>query len=159
LWFIQPGRRDADSPGMRHAEPFARVLDEKLAAGEAEARAPFRPAPVFGFFDFSAPPGQAFRPRPTPRCAPPPPPPQPRRLSKRQHQALDDLNTLGASLDITFTADDLRRAFRTLAHRYHPDRHPRTTCDEQARLAAQFRRAHDAYRILQVAVAEAAAAA
>ena len=71
-----------------------------------------------------------------------------RLLSEREQRALADLVTLGGALTGEFTFDELRSVFRTLARRYHPDRH--TGCSEQdkARLAEQFTRARDAYRVL-----------
>ena len=71
-----------------------------------------------------------------------------RRLSVLQRFALADLIGLGASLDEHFTAEQLRSAFRTLAHRYHPDRHAHRSEAEQAELAVMFRRLHDAYTLL-----------
>jgi hypothetical protein len=78
-----------------------------------------------------------------------PVPSQPgRRLSAVQRFALAELIGLGASLDEHFTAEELRSAFRTLARRYHPDRHA-DRCDvEKAELSMMFRRLHDAYRLL-----------
>jgi hypothetical protein len=84
-----------------------------------------------------------------PPTAAPAVPRRPRRvLSVREQRALADLVALGTTLDSDFSFDELRSAFRTLARRYHPDRH--TGCNEQdkARLAAQFTRARDAYKIL-----------
>jgi hypothetical protein len=71
-----------------------------------------------------------------------------RALSNREQRALTDLLALGATLSGDFSFDELRSVFRTLARRYHPDRH--TGCNEQdkARLAGQFTRARDAYEIL-----------
>ena len=51
---------------------------------------------------------------------------------------------------------DLRGAFRTLARRYHPDRHPNCTPIEKARLSRQFIQLHDAYRELQASLPVAA---
>jgi hypothetical protein len=72
-----------------------------------------------------------------------------RALSPRAHQALAILQRLGAiHLTSDFSAHDLRKAFRDLALRYHPDRHPRAAPEDQARLAASFAEATDAYRVL-----------
>jgi hypothetical protein len=159
--------------------PFAQVLDETIAAfAVADAAAPrrtFTPAPVLGFFDFSAGPiergrvaplgpyataAPASKP-PTARVAPIAGSPRPRSagassrpartLSFRQRVAFEQLLNLGASIAPDFTRDELRHAFRELAHRYHPDRHQETPTDEQARLGDLFRRAHDAYRVLTLA--------
>ena len=71
-----------------------------------------------------------------------------RQLPAREQRALADLVALGGALSGDFTFDELRSVFRTLARRYHPDRH--TVCDEQGRigLAEQFTRARDAYQVL-----------
>jgi hypothetical protein len=71
-----------------------------------------------------------------------------RRLSRRQREALVMLESLGAPLAEDFTAEELRGAFRALARRYHPDRHPSSSASDRARLCMLFGRAHDAYRLL-----------
>jgi hypothetical protein len=50
-----------------------------------------------------------------------------RTLSGPERDALDFLNSFGADLDAAFTRDELRSAFRALAHRFHPDVNPRAT--------------------------------
>jgi preprotein translocase subunit Sec63 len=80
----------------------------------------------------------------------PPPPRRPKRsLSARHLQALDALVGLGARIAADFTNDELRRAFRGLALRYHPDRHPTTDDGEKARLSGLFAQACDAYEHLK----------
>ena len=75
--------------------------------------------------------------------------PPPRPLTPAQRVALDHLREAGAaSLDHSFTPDTLKQAFRQLALRYHPDRHPGCTDRERRRLAATFASVHDAYRTL-----------
>ena len=55
---------------------------------------------------------------------------------------------LGADLCDGFTADELRREFRELARRYHPDAHG-DCCDlERAQLAQAFVEATEDYRCL-----------
>ena len=76
-----------------------------------------------------------------------------RHLTSAQRQALDTLVALGARLDDAFTARDLHSAFRTLARRYHPDRHPGLDAHGTARLAETFARVRDACDRLK-AVAE-----
>lgn len=61
------------------------------------------------------------------------------------------LNELGAILDENPTAADVRRAYRLLARRFHPDTHPHATAAEVARLSAQFMRATADYRVLSAA--------
>lgn len=75
----------------------------------------------------------------------------PRTLTDRQRQALDAFTSLGGSLGDDFTNADLKRAFRLLALRYHPDRHPASSDGERARLSARFAQLHDAYEHLQAA--------
>jgi DnaJ-class molecular chaperone len=58
------------------------------------------------------------------------------------------LNVLGAGLDETVSPETLRRAFRRLARRYHPDRHPESSGAESARLARLFADATEHYRLL-----------
>ena len=65
-------------------------------------------------------------------------PPLPCELTPFERRTLDDARTL----------DALRRAYRTLAHRYHPDHHPACDADERARLARLFADATDRYRQL-----------
>lgn len=77
-------------------------------------------------------------------------------LSSRGRAALDQLNALGAAIGADFTVQELRQAFRTLARRYHPDRHPGSSAIEKARLSRQFIQLHDAYRDLQAATPAAA---
>ena len=76
-----------------------------------------------------------------------------RQLTNPQRQALDTLMALGARLNDAFTERDLRSAFRTLARRYHPDRHPGLDAHGTARLAETFARVRDACDRLK-AVAE-----
>ena len=52
------------------------------------------------------------------------------------------------TLDGARTPDALRRAYRTLARRYHPDSHPGTTAAERAHLARLFAVATEHYRSL-----------
>jgi hypothetical protein len=72
----------------------------------------------------------------------------PHRLTPAQQTALRELLACGAELHDDFTADDLRRTFRSLAQRYHPDRHPGAADDEHRRLATTFARVNEGYRVL-----------
>jgi len=74
------------------------------------------------------------------------------RLTLLERRALAALNRLGAGLDEAPSSDTLRRAFRRLAHRYHPDRHPGSSPEESARLARLFAEATAHYRVLAAAV-------
>jgi hypothetical protein len=70
-------------------------------------------------------------------------------LTPAQRAALDYFRAAGApTLDDGFTCDSLKQAFRQLALRYHPDRHPGCVEHERRRLAATFAGVHDAYRTL-----------
>lgn len=93
----------------------------------------------------AAAPASAARPTPS---APPVPARPARRLSAMERFALAELIGLGAPLDERFTTEELRSAFRTLARRYHPDRHTDRSEAEQAELSRMFRRMHAAYRVL-----------
>jgi hypothetical protein len=72
----------------------------------------------------------------------------PHRLTSSQQAALRELVACGAELHDDFTAEDLRKTFRSLAQRYHPDRHPGAGSDEHRRLAATFSRVNEGYRLL-----------
>ena len=71
-----------------------------------------------------------------------------RTLKPAEESALRTLIGLGATMDQGFTAKELRSTFRTLAQRYHPDRHPYATDAERKRLAAAFAELTGAYTTL-----------
>ena len=75
----------------------------------------------------------------------------PRTLSMKQQEALDALIRLGARIDRDFTDDELRSVFRSLALRYHPDRHVNSDDTERQRLSTLFARAVTAYELLKTA--------
>jgi|WetSurMetagenome_2_1015567.scaffolds.fasta_scaffold90697_4 hypothetical protein len=159
---------------MRPATDFTRILDEKLAA-EGFAAASRRvfdgprtdswrpgPRPVFLFGDlrsgFTAGPARpatvlgastwtsVYGAGPE---APPRPAPRLRRLTAIQRQAVEALRTLGAdSLTADYSDAELKSAFRALARKLHPDRHPSSSDAERARLSRAFSSACDAYRTL-----------
>jgi len=141
---------------MARGKAFADVLEEVL-----EGSGPHQPAPAsragFGYATpsilfFEA--GLPSAPRPSfvalPPPLPPPPRPRPRRaLSPRQQEALEAFVGLGARIDDGFTHAELRSVFRSLAFRYHPDRHPASGDLERAHLSERFAQLHDAYESLK----------
>lgn len=72
-------------------------------------------------------------------------------LSSRQRQALCDLLALGVSVSEDFSPRELRSAFRTLARRFHPDRHAGSSERERTELARTFARVCDSYQVLAAA--------
>jgi hypothetical protein len=157
---------------MSSAPSFAELLDAALAAqadvrmGPAEIRdtvtmpAP-EPFPFFGCFRVPEPAAAAVSSaQPSTRVAPHrwTAPPRvrthlSRQLTAEQQTALSALVGLGARLDERFTPRDLRSAFRSLALRYHPDRHPDSTPAELARLTALFATISTHHRCLLAASA------
>jgi hypothetical protein len=156
---------------MRGGTVFADILEEKIREEHLAASAasrPYRRPPTLGYFLFtsgSVPAanaeraGTAWR-RPRPQAAAPHGWSQPasaraarprpsRRLTAAQQSAFDTFLELGASVGPDFSAGELRSAFRELARRFHPDRHPGIAGEERARLTGLFVRAREAYRILR----------
>jgi hypothetical protein len=142
------------------AGEFERVLVEKLRLGGPPPSGQSRPAPSFshaiwGSFR-TAPllgwPPADVAPRPRRTCVPEPRSKAPRRLrplGPAEHAALEHLRSAGAAaLGDDFTAADLKRAFRALALRYHPDRHPAGSSAQHRELARTFARVHESYRTL-----------
>jgi hypothetical protein len=116
---------------------FAELLDAQLGCTNVPPppRAWNRPvtAPLFAF----------ELPLTPARPAPAPAParvetPRPVHLSALERRTLDDART----------PDALRRAYRTLARRYHPDRHQGCGAAERERLARLFAEATELYRQL-----------
>jgi hypothetical protein len=151
VFHVLPSSADClDVPG---GVAFDDVLQERLGTVPIDARtseaaplhATLRPAPAHPFL-FSAPElsfgGTAYGSKRPGRPAPP------RRLSARQQRALDRLVALGAELRADFSLHVLRSAFRSLARRYHPDRHPDSGPAEKARLSGVFAELNDSYRRL-----------
>ena len=81
------------------------------------------------------------------------PPDRPaRRLSAVQQRSLDAFVQFGASISRDFSGHELRSAFRTLARRYHPDRHPHASESDKAALSRQFTAIASSYEILVTAL-------
>jgi hypothetical protein len=160
---------------MRTGPDFRQILDEKLEGGtfawascqEQPPAGTWRPGPrpVFLYGDrtsgFSACPGGSAR-VPSVSGASPRTPVYgagtgaqfrpARRLTPAQRGALDALRSLGASVGDDFTSAEIKSAFRALARRFHPDRHPWSTDTERTAFARAFASACDAYRTLTTAV-------
>jgi hypothetical protein len=71
-----------------------------------------------------------------------------RDLTPAEETALHTLVKLGARIDRRFTSRQLRSAFRALAQRYHPDRHPHAGPAERMQLGAAFAELTQAYGVL-----------
>jgi len=161
---------------MNHCGAFAEILEQKLGDFDPEppaasAHAWRRPVqgPTVLYFDVRAYAAAApTRTSPASHDGPaqvrpfvrPTPPPRPRRvLTTLERRALDQFEALGARLPVDFTDGELRSAFRTLARRYHPDRHPGCSPFDQARFAHTFACVCEAYRHLLSVPGHAVAAA
>jgi len=125
---------------MRHDATFAEVLDAHLGCTDVPPPRRVwdsRPAtsPLFSFER----PAAVARPLAASMTAPLlVDPPLPAALTTLERRTLDDASTL----------DALRRAYRTLARRYHPDRHQGCGPVERERLARLFAEATTRYRQL-----------
>ena len=71
-----------------------------------------------------------------------------RLLTDAQTLALETLRDLGAALTADFTVVELRREYRRLVRRVHPDSHPGSSRMEAERLSRQFAAATDSYQRL-----------
>ena len=156
-----------DSRGVKAYEAFVHILDEQLSqaadvpSGQGDTRARVATPAFWGV------PARAFLPgrlRTRLRANLPLPshvsvkrdgsdtttrPIRPRRLTSTEWNALRQLQRLGAAdLGQGFSDHQLRRAFRALAKRLHPDRHPGSSPTERERLASAFATVVDAYREL-----------
>ena len=125
---------------MRHDASFAEVLDAHLGCTEVPPPprvVSSRPltSPLFAFEH----PLPSVRPMANPVAAPLlTEVPVPLALAPSERRTLDDAATL----------DDLRRAYRTLARLYHPDRHQGRGPLDRERLARLFAEATSHYRQL-----------
>jgi hypothetical protein len=75
-----------------------------------------------------------------------------RRLTPAQWRAVEAFNQLGAGIRVDFSVGELRSAFRMLARRYHPDRHPDASVVDRHRLAWQFTTIRNSYETLLTAL-------
>ena len=131
--------------GASFAQVLDRIIDPSFdERGRAQAVAPsVTTAPIGGapfmhrWAYVDLPLGRPVPPRPT------------RLLNARMRSALDVLRAAGAAdLQDDFLAAELKRAFRRLARRAHPDMHPGATDRERRCLMARFREIHEAYQTL-----------
>ena len=132
---------------------FADLLADKLGpegpsvwaeSSESCRTQPFEPS-VFARFvcheeEFRLAYGKTFRSEP--RRSPTP-------LTKAQRDALGVMRVLGARLEDSFNATELKSWFRRLALALHPDRHPEANTETRARLGSRFAQLCGAYRTLQ----------
>lgn len=146
------------------APSFADVLDDALAQARGHARrtvawSAAATRDVRDPFVYARPlsAGAAWtRSYARPAASPPPPPRPPqlpaRRLSADEQLALARLLALGAALTEFFTAADLKREYRRLALRHHPDRQGAAAGTEPAAAAATFAAVAEAYHRLRLVV-------
>jgi hypothetical protein len=80
------------------------------------------------------------------------PGPARRKLTSVQQRSLDAFVDAGASIGPDFSADEVRSAYRRLALRLHPDRHPLASDGEKASLARQFAAITTDYDVLLTAL-------
>lgn len=171
LHSLQATRLMADYGGVR-SRTFADVLDDALgitagpgiSSSRGVSTPTFSPVSPFLFFRLPADAGrrvtyesatakhartQAIAVAPEPAGFHQPA----RTLTVQQQRALDQLTALGARLTADFTFQELRREYRQLARRIHPDRHNHCTASERERLSRQFAELSDSYRHLLAATA------
>jgi len=134
-------------------EALARSVQERAhepAASTASASSwAWRSEPPLGSAFLFARPLTSAAPRRAAGAAQPRPRRPAHRLTDVQRAAFERMLLLGADLADDFTAEDLRREYRELARRYHPDGHARCGALEQAQLARSFAAAAEDYRILR----------
>ena len=152
-------RTPIDSP-VRRRQTFDALLNAALAADTPDVGGRMAPPPItpFWFVNLHFPPpvpgagtidGHTSRrhagsARPSSRALHPS-----RELTAAEQRALAAMVALGAKLDEHFTESELRTAYRALARRYHPDRHPHCSGPEQARWAQKFALLCDSYERLR----------
>ena len=120
---------------MPHAATFAELLDANLGCTVVPPPASPR---VWNTRPITAPLFAVDVRLQAPTVAAPIDTPVPLQLTRLERQSLDE----------AADADALRRAYRTLAHRYHPDRHQSRSASEREQLARLFAEATDRYRLL-----------
>jgi hypothetical protein len=143
------------------APSFAEVLDDALARARVHARRAVTWSAAAGAreagdpFVFARPlsSGAAWTRGYPQSAAPPPPPPrarvEDRRLSVAEQHALAQLVTFGALLTESFSAGDLKREYRRLALRHHPDRRRAGAGQAVTDASTTFAAIAEAYRCLR----------
>ncbi len=134
-----PSSRGASTPTIQPVNPFL-FFTLPAAAG---MRGPYAPAPWKDTRNQAV----AVAPEPAEVRQPA------RSLTTAQQRALSLLTSCGARLTPDFTLQELRREYRQLARRIHPDRHNSCTPAERERLSRQFSELSDSYRNLLAATA------
>jgi hypothetical protein len=151
---------------VRSAATFAELLEAELKCTNVRHAASARNRPLTAaLFVFDLPRSAGVAPRRDPlqpfytptqeeratgRAETPPTPKI--RLNACERRALAALNDLGADLGESLSLSTLRRAFRRLARRYHPDRHPGSSAAEHERMARVFVEVTEHYRVLAAAL-------
>jgi len=90
-----------------------------------------------------------------PRMAQPQPQPAPRAvrvLNDAQRRELDSLRRSGAALGSDFTVAELRREYRKLARRFHPDSHPGCAPSVAESLSREFAAVTSSYQRLLASI-------
>lgn len=83
--------------------------------------------------------------------AEPPAQPQAAPWTFEQQLAIDQLIRMGAPLKLNSSYEEIKKAYRTLVHRFHPDRHQHLTEAEQRLLADKFRFVVEAFQLFEKA--------
>lgn len=88
-----------------------------------------------------------------PRMAPPQAAPRPARvLTEVQRREFDALRRSGAALTADFTVAELRREYRKLARRFHPDSHPGCSASVAETLSREFAAVTASYQRLLASI-------
>jgi hypothetical protein len=154
---VPPGLDVRPDPGLRFAMSGGMPTVPRAAGRGSERQGVSRPWPLMDgrlwVTESAMPPRPTRRPAAAATSPAPPPVVRTRRvLAPAECDALAWLRQCGeADLGDDFTAEELKRAYRRLALRYHPDHHVGTDPTSRAALVTTFRRVHDAYRLLSLA--------
>ena len=130
---VSPWATDTDRPAADATRYAAGTAGPTTRTDQTAQQPPWaRPAPVAD--------GPRQRPS-TSRVA--------RVLTAADRASLDTLRKFGAvSLPDSYTAEELKAAYRQLAFRLHPDQHPEADANARLELGREFASVHAAYRRL-----------